>query len=87
MKLLYVTDALAVHGGIERVLIDKANWLSEHSYDVMILTTNQGNHSICFPLHSDVSYDDLDIRFYQQYHLPFWKRPIINHKLHLQFRK
>lgn len=86
MRLLYVTDALAVHGGLERVLVEKANWLVAHGgYEVFLLTINQGNHPICFPLHSDVSYDDLGICFYQQYHLPFWKRPIINHKLHLQF--
>lgn len=88
MRLLYVTDALAVHGGLERVLVEKANWLVAHGgFEVCLLTVNQGDHPICFPLHPDVSYDDLDIRFYQQYHLPFWKRPIINHQLHRQFRE
>ena len=88
MRLLYVTDALAVHGGLERVLVEKANWLVAHGgFEVCLLTVNQGDHPICFPLHPDVSYDDLDIRFYQQYHSPFWKRPIINYKLHLQFRE
>ena len=88
MRLLYVTDALAVHGGLERVLVDKANWLVAYGgYDVFLLTVNQGSHPICFPLHSDVSYDDLDIRFYQQYHSPFWKRPIINNLLHRLFRE
>ena len=28
MRLLYVVEALAVYGGLERVIIDKINWLS-----------------------------------------------------------
>ena len=88
MKLLYICDALAIYGGIERVLIEKANWLVEHGgSEVCLLTVNQGNHPICFPLHPDISHDDLDIRFYQLYHFPIWKRPIIYHQLHCQFRE
>ena len=52
MKLLYVTDAFAVFGGIERVLADKMNYLAEHlGYEVFFLTVNQGEHSHPFPLH------------------------------------
>lgn len=88
MKLLYICDALAIFGGLERVLIEKANWLVEHGgYEVCLLTVNQGNHSICFPLHQDVSHEDLDIRFYGQYHLPFWRRVIRNRQLHRLFRE
>lgn len=29
MKLLYVENSLAIHGGVERVLTDKLNWLVE----------------------------------------------------------
>ncbi len=28
MRLMYVVDALAVYGGLERILVDKINWLS-----------------------------------------------------------
>lgn len=42
MKLLYVTDAFAVYGGIERVLAEKMNYLSDHlGYEVVLLTVNQ----------------------------------------------
>ena len=30
MRVLYVDDALAIHGGIERVITDKLNWLAEN---------------------------------------------------------
>ena len=88
MRILYVCDALAIYGGLERVLVDKTNWLVDHGGDeVCLLTVNQGPHPICFPLHSGVLYGDLDIRFYQQYHLPFWKRFIKSRQLHHLFRE
>lgn len=87
MNILYVCDALAIYGGMERVMVEKANWLVVHGFEVSILTANQGNHPLCFPLHYDVKYEDLNIRFYQQYQLPFWKRHVKNRQLHHLFRK
>lgn len=88
MRLLYICDALAIYGGLERVLIEKANWLVEHgSFKVCLVTVNQGSHPICFPLRQDVSHEDLDIRFYEQYRLPFWRRLVRNRKLHRLFRE
>lgn len=86
MKILYICDALAIYGGIERVLIEKANWLVEHGgHEVCLLTVNQGAHPVSFPLHPDVTYVDLNIQFYQQYRLPFWKRLVKNRQLHRLF--
>lgn len=88
MKLLYICDALAVYGGLERVLIEKANWLAgQDGYEVCLLTVNQGDHPVSFPLHPDVQFEDLNIQFHQQYHLPLWRRFIINHRLHRLFRE
>jgi glycosyltransferase involved in cell wall biosynthesis len=87
MRILYICDALAVYGGLERVVVEKVNWLVEHGgCDVSLLTFNQGRHPVSFPLHPDVLYDDLNIRFYQQYHLPFWRRLIRKRQLQQQFR-
>ena len=88
MKILYVCDAFAIYGGLERVIIEKANWLVEHGgYKVYLLTVNQGRHQICFPLHPDVAYEDLKVQFYRQYHLPKWKRFFLCFKLHRLFRE
>lgn len=87
MRILYICDALAIYGGLERVVVEKVNWLVEHGgCDVSLLTVNQGSHPISFPLHPDVLYDDLNICFYQQYHLPFWRRLIRKRQLQQQFR-
>lgn len=68
MKIVYVYDALALYGGIERILIEKMNYLSQlPNYQIYIITTNQGNHPISFPLLPEVEHIDLNIRFHTKY--------------------
>ena len=75
MRILYVTDALAVWGGIERVLSDKLNYLVRHyGYEVYVVTADQGNHPIPFPLEESIIVRDLNIRFHQQYQFRGFKR-------------
>ena len=88
MKLLYITDALAVYGGIERVLVDKLNWLVEHTDNKVYLSTvDQGLKDVVFQLHPKIEYDDLDIRFYRQYMTLKWRRFFLHYKLHQLFRQ
>ncbi len=75
MKVMYVTDALAIWGGIERVLSDKANALVRYyGYEVCIVTTDQGDHPIPYPLDERIVMKDLSIRFHQQYKYRGFKR-------------
>ena len=75
MRILYITDALAVWGGIERVLSDKMNYLvREYGYEIYVVTADQGAHSIPFPLDERIRVKDLNIRFHQQYHFVGVKR-------------
>lgn len=68
MRILYITDALAVWGGIERVLSDKTCYLVEHyGYDVHIVTTDQGDHPIPYPLDDRVHFRDLNVKYHHQY--------------------
>lgn len=68
MRILYVTDALAVWGGIERVLSDKMNYLvQEYGYEIYVVTADQGDHPIPFPLDKSIHVKDMNIRFHQQY--------------------
>ena len=68
MRILYVIDALAVWGGLERVLCDKMNYLvANFDYEVYVVTTDQGKHPIPFPLDERVRYYDFNINFYRQY--------------------
>ena len=68
MRVLYVFRSLAVWGGIERVLVDKMNYLvSMYGYEVYMLTTCQGNHPVPYQLDNAVHLDDLRIQFHCQY--------------------
>lgn len=87
MKLLYVLNTMTIHGGVERVITDKLNWLVEHGgFEVCLLTANQGNHPIAFPLSPKVECHDLEIMFHQMYRYSGLKRYLQFFKLHQLFR-
>ena len=68
MIILYVTDAFAFWGGMERVLADKINVLTgQYGWDVTLLTINQGTHPLTYQLLPDVRHIDLGVRMHQQY--------------------
>ena len=75
MKIIYVNRIFAVCGGLERVWTDKMNALSEiPDNDVCLVTTDQGDHKVPFPLNKEVRHIDLGIRFVQQYQYNGLKR-------------
>ena len=75
MKIVYIHDNLAQVGGVERILADKMNYLSDvYGYDVFIITSSQGNKPFAFPLSSKVKHIDLAINIHHQYHYKYPKR-------------
>lgn len=88
MRILYVTDALAVWGGIERVLSDKLNYfVRTYGYDIYVVTADQGEHPIPFPLDDRIVVEDLHIRFHQQYKYRGIQRLKKHRELESVFRK
>lgn len=74
MKILYCVPALYNPGGMERILIEKANYLSElKDFEVHIITTDQDNRPIYFELSSNVRITHLNLDFNQ-----FFAHPIIS---------
>lgn len=83
MRIIFVLRAVVLSGGIERVFVDKANWLASHGHDVLFLTYEQGLHQFSFPLNKAVCHEDLECRFFTVYQKnmiirPFWKMLIKN---------
>lgn len=75
MKIVYVYDAIARVGGVERILVDKMNYLAEvYGYEVYLITAAQGKHPFSFPLSDKVKYIDIDARFHVQYQYQYPKR-------------
>lgn len=88
MRILYVTDALAIWGGLERVLVEKANYLAAHNgNEVFMLTISQGEHPFPFPLDNMVTHADLNIPFYTQYQYSGIRRLLSLRRLHRDCRK
>lgn len=59
MKIAYCIEGFYNHGGMERVVSVKANWLAEHGYDVTIIVARQSGQKPAFKL-NNVNLVDLD---------------------------
>lgn len=82
MRILYLFRSLAVYGGIERILVDKMNYLSAISgFEIFMLTTDQGTNSIPYDINNKVHIEDLNICFYRQYKYSFFKRILVFMKM------
>jgi len=87
MKIVFLLRSLTLSGGIERVFVDKANWLAEQGHDVLFLTLEQGAHSLSFALNSLVEYRDLDCRYFTLYRYGIFKRLIKTVQMKCRFYK
>ena len=88
MNIIYITDALALWGGVEKVLSYKAKELSERfGYHVRILTTNQGSHPLPFEFSDNVSYVDLGVNLHHQYRYKSFSRLIFMYRTRKLFRE
>ena len=87
MNIIYLTDTLALWGGIEKVLACKAKELTERfGYHVRILTTNQGTHPLPFEFSDNVSYVDLGINLHHQYRYKSISRLLFMYRTRKLFR-
>ena len=88
MKIIYVNRVFTVWGGLERVWSDKMNALSEiPGIEVCLVTTDQGDHKVPYPLSGKVRHIDLGIRFVQQYRYKGLKRYWVYWRLIKLFQK
>lgn len=63
MKIAYCIAGTCHSGGMERVLANKANYLAEHGYEVMIVTTDQCGEAPFFRLDERIKCYDLGINY------------------------
>lgn len=86
MRLLYVNDALAIWGGLERLLADQMNMLVEmFGYEVHLATVNQGDHPLPYPLHPSITHTDLGIGLHHKYRYKGLKRLWIMAELEFKY--
>lgn len=87
MKVAFILRSVTLTGGIERAYVDKANWLAGKGHQVTLLTYEQGNHPMSFPLRPQVRHIDLDCRYFTIYQHHLLSRPILIIKMKQAFRK
>ena len=88
MRILYLFSSLAIWGGIERILIDKMNWLASGSgIEVYMLTTDQGDHLIPYQVSNKVHIEDLGISFHRKYQFGYLKRICISYQMRHKYKK
>jgi hypothetical protein len=62
LKIVYLTPALYMAGGVERVLTLKANYFVEHfGYDITIILTEGKDKPLFYPLSDKVKVVNLNI--------------------------
>ncbi len=65
MKILFCTNQVNTHGGIERILCQKINSLiQDFGHEVMLLTFDQKNQNSVYELNKNVISEDLNINYH-----------------------
>lgn len=64
MKIVYLTNQLYLHGGIEKMLVQKMNhWISYYNYEVVLCTTEQRHHNFVYPVNAKLRHIDLAVNY------------------------
>ena len=88
LKLVYLTPALYMAGGVERVLTLKANYFAEHfGYDITIILTEGNNKPLFYPLSPKIKVVNLDINFEELWNCSFVKKIFVYLKKQRLFKK
>ncbi len=75
LKIVYLTPALYMAGGVERVLTLKANYFAEHfGYDITIILTEGKGKPLFYPLSEKIKVVNLDIGFEELWTCSFFKK-------------
>ena len=88
LKLVYLTPALYMAGGVERVLTLKANYFAEHfDYDITIVLTEGKDNPLFYPLSDKIEVINLDINFEELWTCSFAKKIFIYLKKQRQYKR
>lgn len=87
-KIVYLTPALYMAGGVERVLTLKANYFAEHfGYDITIILTDGEGKPLFYPLSDKVKVVNLNINFEELWTCSFVKKVFVYLKKQRQYKK
>lgn len=88
LKIVYLTPALYMAGGVERVLTLKANYFAEHfGYDITIILTEGKGKPLFYKLSDKIKVINLNIGFEELWTCSFVKKIFVYLKKQRQFKK
>lgn len=88
LKIVYVTPALYMAGGVERVLTLKANYFAEHfGYDITIVLTEGRDKPLFYPLFEKIKVINLNIGFEELWTCNFLKKIFVYLKKQRRYKK
>ena len=88
LKLVYLTPALYMAGGVERVLTLKANYFADYyDYDITIILTEGKDKPFFYPLSPKIKVINLDINFEELWGYSFIKKIFVYLKKQRLYRK
>lgn len=88
LKIVYVTPALYMAGGVERVLTLKANYFADcFGYDITIILTEGQGKTLFYPLSDKIKVINLNIGFEELWTCSFAKKIFVYLKKQRQFKK
>ena len=84
MRIFYIYRAIAHYRGMERIFVDKINYLVQmYGFDVWLVTADQGDHPLSYELDKMAHHNDLHIRFHSASNYSIFRRPF--EKIRLQY--
>jgi len=64
MKIMYLTDQLYLHGGIEKMTSQKINhWIADFGYEVILCTSQHGDNPFVYQLNPSCKHVDLGVDY------------------------
>lgn len=88
LKIVYVTPALYMAGGVERVLTLKANYFAKNfDYDITIILTEGKDLPLFYPLSEKIKIINLNIGFEELWSCSFLKKIIVYLKKQCRYKK
>ena len=87
MRLLYILGNIINRAGVERIMTQKINYLAEAGYDISLLTTDQNDQPLSFPISPRVNYIGVNAPIPSRTDYPFYKWLLLFYKARSVFSK
>ena len=87
MRLLYILGNIINRAGVERIMTQKINYLAEAGFDISLLTTDQNDQPLSFPISPKVNYIAVNAPIPSRTDYPFFKWLLLFYKARSVFFK